>query len=68
MRRQHFLDLTIGALISAIALEFVFEDHACHAGRLKKGGVASALRIPCRVKIADERRQLVFLPGVVVII
>ena len=68
MRRQHLLDLTVGALISTVALEFIFKNHARHTDRLKKGGVASALRIPCRVKIANERRQLVFLPGVVVII
>ena len=68
MRRQHLLDLTVGALISAIAFKFIFENHTRHTDRLKKSGVASALRIPCRVKIADERRQLVFLPGVVVVI
>ena len=57
-RRAHF----------TVALEFVFEDHARHADRLKKGSVASALRIPCRVKIADKRRQFIFLSGVVVVI
>ena len=68
MRCQHLLDLTAGALISAIALEFIFKNHARHTDCLKKGVVASALRIPCRVKIANERRQFIFLSSVVVVI
>ena len=66
--RQDLLHPTVRPLISATALKFVFQDHPGHAHGLEKSLVRTVLRVPGRIEIANERRQLIFLPGVVIIV
>ena len=65
---KDFFHPAIRPLVSTITFKFVLQDHSGHIHCLKKGFIRSSFCIPGRIEIADERRQFVFLPGIIIVV